>query len=159
MIWVLLSSVTQSSTLSQLSAPGMFLFGFVYHPVVVVSWMLLALLWVELTLQVTLLILIIIYELLCWGYPLRQSCSWQCLVIAEILLWVCRLAVFVNLWYGLKSTTGCVGSGSTWLGSRYSLMSDVGIISLGLPVWSYYTNHCLWLYLLHLDVCGRGQSL
>ena len=55
----------------------------------------------------------------------------------------------------LNSSTSCVGSGSTWLGFQYRLMSDTTC------KWAnclgYHTIHCLWLpLLLVLDVHGKG---
>lgn len=52
---------------------------------------------------------------------------------------------WVELWYSLKPTTVCIGSGSIWVGFRYRSLSDV-VTGFRLPVWSnciYWTWVCV----------------
>ena len=113
----------------ELSSLGMFLLGCVKPPVVVESWMLLALLWVELTFMLA------NYkdkpqppcmskhgEVSPWG---RVIPSWVwCLLESPCGCAACVIS-WVELWYSLKPTTGCVCSESNLVGSMYRLMSYV----------------------------------
>ena len=70
------------------------------------------------------------------------------------------MASWLKLWCGLKPTTGCVGSGSTWEVFRYSSMSDVPCN------WPWVTCLELPCYLLFVAawkgpicVCLEGANL
>ena len=58
--------------------------------------------------------------------PLEWSCSQQDLVL-QGSPFKCALYVasWVELWYGLKSTAGCIGSRSTWVEFSYRSILDI----------------------------------
>ena len=160
---VLLGSVAQSFTSPELCFPEMFSVGYVHPPIVVESWKLLTLLWLELTLQAGWLISVNLNQCVwdtMWGlsfkvefFPAGSGTCWNSSLDVQ-LVWIVGLSSGV-VWSSpvVVLVLGPLGNGSGKVNVKY------WVISFGLPVRIYYSVYFLWLHQLGLGVWGRGHTV